>query len=206
VICGHPDAEVRVSDSMDETASVCVSCATAFVAAVAVDWHKSLAVCLGKADPSQREAHKRRLEAENAKDKAQALLATERREKARKAREAASARAEEKAAARVDEANRIREDRARAAARFVANGPKSLPEVAQAIGVSTRTLTRLLPYAIDQGYVERRMGAAGGISPGPVSVPRRVWRNAKTQSRRGILDPCRAAVPRHRATATPAPG
>jgi hypothetical protein len=65
-------------------------------------------------------------------------------------------------------AEELSEQRAAAAGRYVqANGPKPHAEVARAVGVSPRTLTRLLPYAIEQGYVTRVIGSAGGIAPGP---------------------------------------
>lgn len=54
------------------------------------------------------------------------------------------------------------------AGRYVAdNGPAQLAAVAGAVGVSVRTMSRVLPYAVDQGYLRTAVGSGGGIGPGP---------------------------------------
>jgi hypothetical protein len=154
--CDDPEGIITVSDSLDETATICPSCAAAWVREVVDNWDAPLRVFTGTATADERRAHAERVAAETAAEADAARRKIE-----------AKTHAEARAAKLLD-------DRATAAARFVAGRSEraSLPEVAAAVGVSRRTLSRVLPHALQRGLVTVTYGPGGGVGPGPVSIPR----------------------------------
>ncbi len=171
------DDLATISDSTGASAEVCLTCGSAWLAEVAADWDSPLHVFTGTATAAQREAHKRRLRVARRSDEAKAQRDDERRRKAREAAQKKKRETAEKAEGRRIQAEAAREQRAQIAGRYVAaNGKRSLDEVAQAVGVSRSQMSRLVPYCIEKGYVQRIMGSAGGFVPGPVAVPARARR------------------------------
>ncbi len=169
--CNEPADELAiVADSSGETATVCLTCGAAWLAEVLACWDASLPVWRGNATAAQLKAHERALRAAAAADKEKARRQEESRQRAREAAERREKARQAKQAARIAEAEALRGQRARIAARFVqANGQATLQQTARAVGVSTRTLSRITPLAIERGWI---ITGKLGLAAGPVSVPR----------------------------------
>ena len=168
---GHADDLAIIADSTGESAEVCLTCGSAWLREVVADPDAPLVVFVGTATPAQRKAHEHRLRAAEKAEQDQAEHDAERRERAREAAERRKRRDEAKRAAKAAEADALREHRARSAARFVAaHGPVTLAEVAAALGISTRTLSRVTPLAIERGWIV--VAGRRGLAAGPVRAPR----------------------------------
>jgi len=125
---------------------------------------------MGTATRREREAHKTRLRVSAAEEAEAARRVAERREKARQAARRARDRRDEVRAAAAEASAAQREDRARIAALFVASAgrPVTRAQLARAVGIGPRTLSRVTPLAIDRGWL---LSGRGGFHPGPVLVP-----------------------------------
>lgn len=163
VTCARCDgAAVAVAaDLGDQSADLCTQCAAGWIAYVAADAEASLRVFTGAATDDELAADKHRRQAERAAEKARDREQREKQQRDRENRETAQREAAE-----------VREDRARQAARLVAKrGPMKRGELAAALGLSARTLSRVVQVAVDREWVVSKPGGKGGIFPGRVSVP-----------------------------------
>jgi hypothetical protein len=163
--CGEPDPESRVYDAV-RGASVCLACAAEWLAVVIEDFEASLSMFLGVATSGEVAAHEQRVAAAREAEKHAAARAAERalrnaeRAAARKA--AAEARKREK----QDAADALRDQQAAKLAQHIhTHGPTTRTALAEAAGISARTLERLLPLACQRNWLVKHHG--GEIGPGP---------------------------------------
>lgn len=167
--CGASKAEAVIADSLDDTATVCADCGAGWLAAVVDDWDASLAIFVGRASLTERQAHAERVAAAQTAEQERERRTEERRAQARASNAAKKAERDRAAAERREAAEAERQELALRAARYVrTNGGVSLAALADALGLSRRTLSRALSISADRGWTA---SSRRGVEPGETAPP-----------------------------------
>lgn len=166
----------QAGDAADNGATLCETCGALWLATVVGFYDYSLPVFIGSADADEQQRHAEALAAHEAEQTA----ATDAHAKAERAaeinarRNGADARRRANAAAqqkRVQAARKSATDRADEVARLVTQQPRSIGEIADALGVSVRTAARAVADAKRRELVIVSGGKGATVRPAEGSQP-----------------------------------